>query len=118
MRRITRLLAEHGPMTARDLAREMNVGVENARAKLGAAKALGQVYIASWRRDSDGGRLYPRAVWAAGDKPDAPRPGPLTRRQYWERQKQRLQNRLTSVFDLAVPAYRRRVPRKQEGVAA
>lgn len=65
-----------------------------------------RVYVHAWTRDVANGKTYPRAVYAAGDKPDARRPKPEAKRviakRYRERQKLRcVPAGPSSVFDLA-----------------
>lgn len=111
MQRVTRLLMEDGPMTAQDIARELGVRIEIARGMCGKAKQCKQIRIVGWRRDEDSGRLYPRAVYAVGAGKDAPKPPPLTRREYNRRHRGRKARAVPSVWALAVPVDRRRIGR-------
>jgi hypothetical protein len=109
MQRVTLFLSEHGPMTAQDVARDMAVKIELARGMLGKAKHCGQVRIVGYRRDEDSGRLYTRAVYAAGSGPDAKRIPPLTRNEYNRRYRSRKSRAVASVWMLAVPVEHRRI---------
>lgn len=106
---MTRLLAEHGPMTAREIAAELGVSPEYVRGSLGRAKADKQIHIKAWRRDEDGGRLYPRAIWAAGDGRDAPKPPKLTKLDYNRRHRQRKARAVSSVWQLGRAVDHRRL---------
>ena len=111
MQRVTRLLQGEGPLTIRDIARELGITPDHARGAIGKARASGQVHIAGYRRDSDGGRLYPRALWAAGQGVDAKKPPPLTELDYNRRHRQRKTRAISSVWQLGTPVDDRRVGR-------
>lgn len=97
------LLAEHGPMTMRELADDIGIGADLLRCYVGSLRQRrpGVIYIHSYRRDEDGGRLYPRALWALGNKPDATRPPKLTHTEYNKRARAKARARVASVFHLA-----------------
>lgn len=107
--KVTRLLEELGPMTAQDIARELGIRIETARGMCGKAKHAGQIRIVTWRRDEDSGRLYPRAVYAAGSGKNAPKPKPLTRYDYNRRHRTRKRLAVASVWELAKPVDFRRI---------
>ena len=51
----------------------------NALEYVNHMKAQRLVHIARWTRDiAQSGRMYPRPMYQLGDKPDAPKPQPLT----------------------------------------
>lgn len=65
------------------------------------------VYVKKWLRCEEGTsrRLYPRPVYALGDKPDAPKPRPLSDSEYQRRYKAKrargaYSRTPNSVFDL------------------
>lgn len=104
--RILNLLKENGPLTAREIATELKLPYVNQ-----VAAALGDCpnfHIYSYRRDEDGGRLYPRALYAYGPGKNAPKPKPLTRVEYNKRSKLKIKRTVTSVWDLGVPSRNRK----------
>jgi hypothetical protein len=98
------LLTASGPMTQREMAEELGLDVDLLRGYIGALRQRrpGVLYVHSYRRDEDGGRLYPRALWAVGDKPDAKRIKPLPKAVYNKRGKDKMKTRVASVFHLGV----------------
>lgn len=106
------LLKEHGPMTGAELAsffmphlkRNVSRVVSDIRARAGEKK----IYIKEWVHKSElSEKFYPRAVYALGNKPDAPKPRRLTGAQVTERYRQRMRTIRTahkrvptSVFNL------------------
>ena len=104
--RILSLLKENGPLTAREIATELKLPYINQ-----VASALGDCpdfHISSYRRDEDGGRLYPRALYAYGPGRNAPKPKPLTKVEYNKRNKAKMKRTVTSVWDLGIPSRDRR----------
>ena len=108
---ITKALELGEPMTARDVAASFGAAVASVRAKLSTMSRAGKVHIAGWRRVSDGGRLYPRALWAAGPATGrTPRkPKPLGDSAYGQRYRDLRRVRVSSVWDLAKPVADRRI---------
>jgi len=108
--RIAAALALGIPMTARELAAEVGSPVASVRAKLSTMGTSSLVHISGWRRDDDGGRLYPRALWSAGPGPRArpAKPKPLGEAAYGERYRALRRVRVASVWDLATPQNNRR----------
>lgn len=102
-------LREHGAHSARELAQDLGLPFESVRVRLAEMKRAGRVFVAGWRRDEDGGRLYPRALWALGAGPDKARPPRLTATQYNARYRQRQRVAVPSVFHLGLPAVTRRL---------
>lgn len=98
------LLTASGPMTQRELAEELGLEIDLLRGYIGALRqrSPGVLYVHSYRRDEDGGRLYPRALWAVGNEPDAKRPKPLPKTVYNKRGKDKMKTRVASVFHLGV----------------
>lgn len=107
VRTILDLLRDHGPMTWREIAEEIGNGeikylggvMQRYRGKL--------VHICGYRRDNDGGRMYPRAIYKYGPGVDAKRPPPLTRAEYNKRFRSKIKQKYASVWQLAVPARNR-----------
>ena len=98
------LLNEHGPMTAREIAEEMNISI-NAVTAILRRKYINQRddwHIAGYRRDEDGGRLYPRALYMAGPGVNSPKPKPLSHHEYNKRARSKTKRRVASVFQLGV----------------
>ena len=104
--RILRLLQENGPLSAREIATELRLEATN---RVGAAlQGSKNFHIHSYRRDSDGGRLYPRALYAYGPGRNAPKPKPLTKVDYNKRSKAKMKHTVTSVWDLGIPVRERK----------
>ena len=104
--RILSLLKDNGPLTAREIATELKLTHINQ-----VASALGDCpdfHIDSYRRDEDGGRLYPRALYAYGPGRNASKPKPLTKVDYNKRSKLKMKRTVTSVWDLGIPSRERR----------
>lgn len=95
------LLCEHGPMTARDLARDIDTAVGNIRATL--AKYRDAWHVSGYRREVVDGRLYPRALYRAGPGRNAAKPGPLSPTEYNRRHRARKRAVVSSVFALGTP---------------
>lgn len=97
-------LLEEGPMTMRELAEAIGVEPDVVKGYIGSLRQRtpGVLYIHSYRRDEDGGRLYPRALWALGNSPDAKRPKPLPRSEYNRRGKAKMKTRVASIFHVAL----------------
>jgi len=104
--RILSLLKENGPLTAREIAAELKLSyINQVTAALGDCPDF---HIYSYRRDEDGGRLYPRALYAYGPGKNAPKPKPLTKVEYNKRNKAKMKRTVTSVWDLGIPSRDRR----------
>lgn len=101
---IVRLLKEHGPMTVRELAEELGATVRHISGSLASLRNRwpGTVRIAGYRRDEDGGLLYPRALWALGGQPDARRPGRLSKQEYNRRERDARRARVPSIFHVGL----------------
>lgn len=100
--RVLNLLRENGPLSAREIAAELRLETPNrVTAALHGSK---EFHIHSYRRDEDGGRLYPRALYAYGPGRDTPKPKPLTRVEYNKRSKAKMKRTVTSVWDLGIPS--------------
>lgn len=97
---IVDLLTEFGPMTMREIADQLKTDVDRIRCFIGSVrqKKPGVIYIHSYRRDEDGGRLYPRALWAAGNRPDAKRPPKLGHQEYNRRARLKKKTVVASIF--------------------
>lgn len=98
------LLTELGPLTQREIADQLGMDIDDVRGYIGSLRQRrpGVLYVHSYRRDADGGRLYPRALWAAGDQPDAPRIRRLSKSEYNRRGKLAMKRRIASVFHLGM----------------
>jgi hypothetical protein len=101
-RQIVDLLTSEGPMTQREMADQLGIDIDLLRGYIGAlrCKKPAVLYVHSYRRDEDGGRLYPRALWAVGNQPDAKRPKPLPKSVYNKRGKDKMKKRVASIFHL------------------
>lgn len=100
-------LAAHGATMARDLARDLGTSHELMRVRLARLKHQKRVRIGGWIRTEERGRLYPRALWAAGSGQDASRPPALEDGEYNARRHRRLHSAVSSVFALADQVARR-----------
>ena len=98
---IINVLQDHGPLTMREIAAELQIDIDRVRCFIGSIRQKKDViYIHSWRRDTDGGRLYPRALWAVGNLPDAPKPKKLGHLEYNRRARERRKTLVASVFHI------------------
>lgn len=99
--RILMLLKQSGPLTAREIAAELKLKhISHVTSALGD---LPDYHVHSYRRDEDGGRLYPRALYAYGPGQDACKPEPLSKVEYNKRSKAKISRTVTSVWDLGIP---------------
>lgn len=106
--RILRMLAELGPMTRLEICRELEPNAQNISSLVSALLREQpcnprRVHISGWICEIEGGRRYPRAIYALGDKPDAKRPRPMKRAEIVARYRAALcaKYRANSVFHLA-----------------
>ncbi len=112
-------LEAEGPMTRSELVQTTGLPrnlVSSVLSRLNKKQktAPKRVYIAHYQMDSeDGGRKYPRASYALGDKPDVKKVK-ATRAQVSAHYRSNLKFRVSSVFDLATPQHLRTRPRQQE----
>jgi hypothetical protein len=106
---IRQVLKEFGPMTSSEVqavlhgARLADVSSILSRMRRLARK---QVYIKEWVYESDaGGRHYPRAVYALGNRRCAPKPSPKTecQRSRDRRVRERVRKEVTKVIIHRVP---------------
>lgn len=102
-------LAEFGAMTTRDVAEDLGISIPHAVSEIGLLKQRGKIHISKWIRTEDGGRLYPRACYRAGEGRDARKPPPLTIAEYNRRYRSRVRKTTASVFRLAEPLRTARV---------
>ena len=73
------VLSQQGPMTRSQLEDELGVGKAQVSAVLTRMRrrdksGVKRIYIKSWTHEHEGGRRYPRAVYAIGDKPCKQKP--------------------------------------------
>lgn len=101
-------LAQLGEITAMELAEHLDIGRKDAHAVLRRMNqrtkaGLKRIHIVRYIHDHEGARMYPRAVYALGDLPDAPRPKSSVKaikRRYYQRLKSRTLT--NSVFNLGM----------------
>ena len=106
--KILKIVEEYGPLTRHEVCAYLGIDRAHVSAIITrmtkATKVAGKrLYVESYVYDSEGQKRYPRAVYAAGNKPDAKRPKPdhkETRRRY----NANLRKRMTcnSVFNLGL----------------
>jgi hypothetical protein len=87
-------------MTARELAEQLKIKHVNQIAA--ALQGCDHFHISGYRRDEDGGRLYPRALYAYGPGKDAKKPPKLGRQEYNRRAKEKMRKTVSSVWDLGI----------------
>jgi hypothetical protein len=78
------VLTRVGPLTAREVAEFFpGTSAENVSAVISTLRNLAtpRVHIRAWTRDNGHGKVYLRAVYAAGDGPEARKPRPYSHRQ-------------------------------------
>jgi DNA-binding transcriptional regulator LsrR (DeoR family) len=101
---ILAVLEADGPMTRSELVQALGMTRNKVSAVLSRMNNMRpkRVYITHYQMDSDaGGRNYPRASYALGDRPDAKKVK-TTAAQNSANYRENLKGRLTSVFDLAI----------------
>jgi hypothetical protein len=98
--RILTLLQELGPMTARELAEQLKIKHVNQIAA--ALQGCDHYHISGYRRNEDGGRLYPRALYAYGPGKDAEKPPKLSTQEYNRRAREKMRKKVSSVWDLGI----------------
>lgn len=105
---ILAVLDADGPMTRSELVQALSMPkftISSVLSRLNCQQKTvpKRVHVAHYQFDNDaGGRKYPRAAYALGDKPDAKKihtPRAEVSAHYRDNRK----HRLTSVFDLALP---------------
>lgn len=95
-------------MTAREVAEDLGIEVDHARAAISRMHGS-TLRICAYRRDTDGGRLYPRPVYAMEAGVDAKPPRRLSRTEYNRRYRARTRGMVNSVFNLAGNSAERRI---------
>lgn len=101
-------LAEFGMITAQEFADYADIGRYDAHAvlsRMGRRTKAGEkrLHIADWVYSYDDARRYPRAVFAAGDKMDKPRPKPDLRENRRRSEHKAIKAiRMNSVFNMAM----------------
>lgn len=98
--KILTLLQELGPMTARELAEQLRIKNVNRIAMI--LNECDEYHISGYRRDEDGGRLYPRALYAYGPGKDADKPPKLSTQEYNRRAREKMRKTVSSVWDLGI----------------
>lgn len=105
---IEKLFEEHGEMTRHEVCDAMGIDRMYISAILSRMCKPGKtlpkrLHVVRYVYDQEGERRYPRAVYALGDKPDAPRPKPNVK-EVRKRYRSNLRKRMTtnSVFNLAL----------------
>ena len=73
------VLSQQGPMTRSQIEDELGVGKNQVSAVLTRMRrrdksGVKRIHIKSWAHEHEGGRRYPRAVYAIGDKPCKQKP--------------------------------------------
>lgn len=99
-------LRDYGPMTMAELVDLTGIDKYNSAAILQglntpSARKAKRVYIVRYVFDHEGARRYPRAVYAVGDLPNAPKPksnGKAIRQRYRAAKKTRMKSNF--VFNL------------------
>lgn len=116
--RVLEILKEVGPCTSREVAEQAGWSHSFARAAVSNCKKMRDadgkkvIHICEWRRDEDGGRLYPRPVYALGDRKNAQKMAPLTETEYRKRHYDK-KKRISNIFTAAVPVDKRRITTKK-----
>lgn len=80
----------HGPMTVTEISAEIPNPITTIRVAVRTARDKKEIYIQSWRRHltgKRGGTLTP--IYTLGNRPDAPKPAPLTTALYSKRYRER-----------------------------
>ena len=109
MMQVLTCLQDYGPMTGAEISEMTGMSRFLTSATVGKmVKALPKrpqrIHIKKWVEDHFKQRRYPRAVYAIGPGPNAPKPKAdqnARKREYYARKKAILKN--SSIFNLAVP---------------
>lgn len=100
----SRAIAENGPMTAEEFAEEKEIPLNHARAYASYAKKHKFVYVLAYKRESEvGGVAYPRAVYALGNKKDAPKPEKWPLAETNRRHRAKKRKMANSIFAMGTP---------------
>ena len=113
-----KVIEEYGPLSARELADQLGISCPYGRAIVSYWKKRKAIYISAYRRDTDGGALYPRGLYAVGNHVDARKPKPLSRLEYSRRHRHNKKMVACSVFTLAIPVDDRRLTNRKRPDAA
>lgn len=104
--RIIDSLEQLGPMTTSEIAREIGrdrngMGSVLTRLMQKSKRPPGpkRVYIKDWRDEEDGQRCYLRAIYAAGDKPNKPKPERKTRAERSKRYRDNKRQQSINLFN-------------------
>lgn len=119
-KRVLSIIEQLGPLTSIELAEHANWSTSFGRAAVAYCRSLEPrvLYIKEYIRSEEYGRLYPRAVYALGDLPDAKKPKPLSHSVYNERHRAKKAAQVASVFALAEPVDKRRLTTRKRPDAA
>lgn len=120
VRAIMQMLHEEGPMTRAEICKRLGRSKDEIAAIVSRLHKRSpvsgkRIYIREYVYDMEGERYYPRAVYAAGDRPDAKRPvadQKEVKRRYWARSQLKL--RANSVFNLGLSRSQLRARKKKE----
>lgn len=118
--RVLAAIEEGGPMSSIELAEYLGWHISFARSAVAYCrkKEPKVLYIKSYSRNEDHGKLYPRAVYALGDLPDHPKPKKLKRKILNARHRAKKRKLISSVFELGEAVDTRRLTtRKRPDVA-
>lgn len=116
---ILEVIADNGPLSSVELAEHLSVSRSYARACVSYCKKRKKIYVLKYVREEVDGHLYPRAVYALGNEPDAKKMRRLSQKQCRDRHRAKKRVRVASVFDLAAPVDTRRLTsRKRPDVSA
>lgn len=109
VKRITELISDLGPMSTCELSEEMGldrmyVSAVLSRMRRPTKTLPKRLYVIRYLYQMESAKNYPRAVFALGDKRDAPKPV-FDRRASRKAsdQRRRALNTMNSVFNLAMP---------------
>lgn len=97
-------LKDYGPMTRAELClilkcNKINVASVVSRLHRDLPTLPKRIYIRDWQYDAEGGRRYPRAVYAIGHATDCPKPQ-SSKAENSRRYRASKRLRVNSVFDL------------------
>jgi hypothetical protein len=116
-------LEDAGEMTRAEICRAMGVdrfigSAVMSRMHKATPMIPKRIYIARWVYEDDvGGRRYPKAVFALGDKKDAPKPKPKLNKVSTAEYRDKEQKRVNSVFMWGQSRRVRHAARKKENHA-
>lgn len=100
--RVEMMLKHGGMWTANDIAAYLGedlVAVKKALQRMEHINVQRTAYIAAWTFEATGERMYPRAMYSYGNRPNARRPKPKTGAENQRNSRRLRRKRVASVWE-------------------